>query len=342
MRAVIFKEHGGLEKLIYTEVPRPKPGPHEILIKVKACALNYLDIWTRLGIPGLQISMPHISGCDIAGEIAEVGAHVKNFKIGKRAVIAPGFTPPNDPLKNTEWDSLSDHYKILGFQVDGGYAEYVKVPAENVFPVSNRLSFEEWAAIPLVSLTVWHMLVTRAQLKKNETVLIHAAGSGVGSAAIQLAKHLGAKIITTVGNDQKKTRAIEIGANWVINYNKTDFAKEVRGITKNKGVDVVLEHIGPDTFTKSLVCLAKKGRLVTCGVTSGPSVQLDLRFLFSRQFSIMGCYMGGLKEFKEVLKLVEAGKLKPTIDKIFPLKEARRAQERMLSRQNFGKIVLVP
>jgi len=342
MRAVIFKEHGGLEKLIYTEAPRPKIGPHEILVKVKACALNHLDIWTRLGMPGVSISMPHILGCDIAGEISEIGSKVKHFKIGKRVVVAPGFTPPNDSLKNTDWDSASDHYKILGCQVDGGYAEYVKVPAENVFPVSKRLSFEEWAAVPLVFLTAWHMLVTRAKLKKGETVLIQAAGSGVGSAAIQLAKHIGAKIIATVGNDEKKTRAIGIGANWVVNYNKTDFSKEVRAITKSKGVDVVLEHIGPDTFNKSLACLAKRGRLVTCGVTSGPSVQLDLRFLFSRQYSIMGCYMGGLKEFKEMLKVVEAGKVRPTLDKVFPLKEARRAQERMLSRQNFGKIVLVP
>ena len=342
MKAAIFKEHGGTEKLIYTDVPKPVIRPEEVLIKVRACALNHLDIWTRLGMPGVQIPLPHILGCDIAGEVEEIGKKVKNLKIGRRVIVAPGFLPKRDPLAGTCWDSLSDQYKILGFQVDGGYAEFAKVPAENVIEVSNRLSFEEWAAVPLVFLTAWHMLVTRAELKKGETVLIHAAGSGVGSAAIQVAKFIGAKIITTVGSDEKIMRAKAIGAHHVLNYKRQDFAKETREITKGRGVDVVLEHIGPETFAKSLAALAKKGRLVTCGVTSGPSVQLDLRFLFVRQFSIIGCYMGGLKELKTVVKHLESRKIKPTVDKVFPLREARQAHERMLARQNFGKIILVP
>ena len=340
MKAVIIREHGDLDKLIYTQVPEPIIGPDDVLVKVKACALNRLDIWTRMGRTGVPIPMPHILGSDMAGEIAAVGKKVKSLKVGKRVMVAPGTVPANDPLANTEWESLSDHFKIFGLQVDGGYAEYVKIPSRNIIPVSDKLSFEEWASIPLVFLTAWHMLVTRAQLKKSETVLVHAAGSGVGSAGIQIAKYIGAKIITTVGNDEKTKRAHKIGADYVINYQKTDFAKEARRITKDQGVDVVLEHIGPDTFTQSLAAMKKKGRLVTCGVTSGPSVQFDLRFLFVKQFSIMGCYMGGITELKKVVQLVEQGKLKPVVDEIFPLKDAKAAQERMQSRKNFGKIIL--
>ena len=347
MKAVIFKEHGGVEKLIYTDVPKPVTRPDEVLVKVKACALNHLDIWTRLGMPGVTIPLPHILGCDVAGEIEEIGKNAgtkspRPFKVGQHVIVSPGFLPKNDPLAETNWDSLSDQFKILGLQVDGGYAEFVKVQAENIIPVSNRLSFEEWAAVPLVFLTAWHMLVTRAELKKGETVLIHAAGSGVGSAGIQIAKSIGAKVIATVGSDEKLLRAKAIGADWVVNYKRRDFTKEAREITKGRGVDVVLEHIGPETFNKSLAALAKGGRLVTCGATSGPLVQLDLRFLFVRQFSVLGCYMGGLKELKVVVKLIEAGKLKPTVDQVFPLREARQAHERMLARENFGKIVLVP
>ncbi len=342
MRAVVIQEHGDLDKLIYTQVPDPAPGPHEVIIKVKACALNHLDIWTRLGMPGIQIPMPHILGSDVSGEITALGKNVKSLKVGKRVIASPGLLPKNDPLAGTDWESLSDSYKILGFQVNGGYAEYVKIPAQNIIPVSDRLTFEEWAALPLVFTTAWHMLITRAELKKGETVLIHAAGSGVGMAGIKIAKQIGAKIITTVGSDEKVKRAREIGAHHVINYRKTEFDKEVQLYTDGRGVDVVLEHIGPETFNKSLACLKKKGRLVTCGVTSGPSVQFDLRFLFVRQYSVMGCYMGGIAELKKVVKWVEAGKLKPVVDKTFPLKEAGRAQERMLARQNFGKIVLTP
>lgn len=343
MRATIIKEHGDLDQLIDTEVPEPKIGADEVLVKVKACALNHLDIWTRLGIPGIQIPMPHILGCDISGEIAQIGKNVKpKLKIGRQVIVAPGLVPKNDPLAGSDWESLSNDFKIIGFQVDGGYAEYVKVPAWNVIPVSTKLSSEEWAAFPLVFLTAWHMLVTRADLQRGETVLIHSAGSGVGMAGIQIAKYLGAHVISTVGNDKKIKPAQKIGANHVINYQKKEFDREVRAITKGKGVDVVLEHIGPQTFSKSLTCLKKKGRLVTCGVTSGSAIELDLRFFYARQLSIQGCYMGGISELRKVVHLAEAGKLKPVIDQIFPLKDARAAQERMLERKNFGKIILVP
>ena len=342
MRAVIFKNHGSTQELEYTCVERPKPGPHEALVQVKACALNHLDLWTLGGMPGAKIPLPHILGCDIAGVVAETGSKVKGIPLNQPVVAAPGISCGKCGFCKTGWDSLCPDYKITGFQVDGGYAEFVKVPLRNIIPVSEKWSFEEWASTPLVFLTAWHMLVTRAGIRKGEKVLVHAAGSGVGSAAIQIAKYFGAQVYTTVGNDEKVKRAKALGADEVIPYRKKDFVEEVRRLTQGRGVDVVLEHIGPETFAKSLTCLAKKGRLVTCGVTSGPTVNLDLRFLFVHQLSVTGCYMGGLEELKKVLRLLRKKKLKPVVDKVFPLREAAQALERMQSRQNFGKIVLVP
>jgi NADPH:quinone reductase-like Zn-dependent oxidoreductase len=282
-------------------------------------------------------------GCDVAGEVVEIGARVRGVTLNKPVIVSPGIVPRKTKTECLGyWDSLCDNYQVLGLQVDGGYAEYVKVPDRNIIPVSKRLDYEQWAAVPLVFLTAYHMLLTRAQLKRKETILIHAAGSGVGSAGIQIAKYLGAEVITTVGRDQKVKPAKDLGANHVINYNKSDFVAEVLKLTHGKGVDVVLEHIGPATFSKSLACLARKGRLVTCGVTSGPTINLDLRFIFSRQLSIIGCYMGGFKELKEVIRLVEAGKLHPVVDKVYPLRQAKEALDRMKARENFGKIILTP
>lgn len=342
MRAVVFQEHGGAEQLEYTYVETPRPGPHEVLVKVKACALNRLDIWTLKGMPGIKIPMPHILGCDIAGVVVKTGSKVLGVPLHRPVVVAPGIRCGKCQFCKTGWDSLCPDYKILGFQVDGGYAEYAKVPAENIIPVSKQLSFEEWASIPLVFLTAWHMLVTRANLQRKEKVLIHAAGSGVGSAAIQIAKLLRAHVITTIGSDEKTKRAKTLGADEVINYQKKDFVEEIKRITQGQGVDVVFEHIGAATFSKSLACLAKKGRLVTCGVTSGALVSIDLRFLFVRQLFIAGCYMGGLHELKRVIRRVKRNKLRPVVDQVFPLREARSAHERMLAREHFGKIILVP
>lgn len=340
MKAVFFHKHGGLEKLKYDYLPTPKPGKREVLVKVNACALNHLDLWTLMGRTGVKVKMPHILGCDVAGEIIETGPKAKK-STKKRVLIAPGIQgDKRSTFTQTGWDSLAEGYKILGLQTDGGYAEYVKVPEDNIIPISGKLSDAEWASIPLVSLTAYHMLITRAQLQKGERVLIHAAGSGVGSMAIQIAKSLGATVITTVGSDYKVKAAKSLGADHVINYKKKDFAEEVRRITRGVGVEVVLEHIGPETFQKSLASLKKKGRLVTCGVTSGPTVSFDLRFVFSRQLSILGCYMGGIKELKKVVSLVEKKKIKPVVDKTFPLREAPTALQRMVERKNFGKIVL--
>jgi NADPH:quinone reductase-like Zn-dependent oxidoreductase len=343
MRAVIFRQHGDTSRLEYTYVPKPKPGKHEVLVKVMACAINHLDLWTLAGVPGTKVPLPHILGCDVSGQVVEIGSKVWGIPLNKPVIVCPGILPRKIALKNLGgWDSLDDQYQILGFQTDGGYAEYVKVPEHSVIPVSNRLSFEEWASIPLVFITAYHMLATRAQLKPKEKVLIHAAGSGVGSAAVQIAKYLGAEVITTVGQDLKIKRAKELGADHVIPYHKNDFVAETLKITRGKGVDVVFEHIGPATFAKSLACMAKKGRLVTCGATSGPTVQLDLRFIFSRQISVIGCYMGGHAELKKIVQLVETKKLRPVLDKVFPLRQAKEALERMKARENFGKIVLAP
>lgn len=342
MRAIFFKEHGGIDKFEYGSLPKPHAGQGEVLVQVKACALNHLDIWARQGMPGVKIPLPHVLGCDVAGEIAKLGSGVRGFKEGQKVVVAPGISCGRCRFCRTGWDSLCPDYKILGFQVDGGYAEFVKVPAKNLFPIDKKWTFEEWASTPLVFLTAWHMLATRAQLKKGESVLIHAAGSGVGSAAIQIAKYLGAKVFATVGSDEKIKKAKALGADEIINYEKKDFALEVRRLQRNQGVDVVFEHIGPATFTKSLTTLNPKGRLVTCGVTSGPTVSLDLRYIFVRQLALFGSYMGGLEEFRKVMRLVRHKKLRPVVDKVFPLKDAREAHRRMLERQNFGKIVLVP
>ncbi len=343
MKAVIFRKTGGVENLEYTDIPKPQPGKDEVLVRVKACALNHLDIWILTGGIAAPISMPHILGCDIAGVVEACGPGVRGITPGKRVIVAPGIrNGKSDLYKTGIWDSLAPGYQIVGFQNNGGYAEFAKVPAENIIPVSNRYSFEQWSAIPLVFLTAWHMLVTHAKLKKSETVLIQAAGSGIGSAAIQIAKYLGAKVITTVGNDSKIKRTKSLGANHIINYKKRDFVSEVKKLTLNRGVDVVFEHIGPETLAKSLLCLKKRGRLVHCGVTSGALATLDLKHLYFNQIQIQGSYMGGFKELLSVVKLVEKGKLKPVVDQTFPLTQAKKALTRMLKRKNFGKIILVP
>lgn len=340
MKAVIFRRHGGTEELEWTDVPEPSLEPDEVLIKVKACALNHLDIWERQGLPGITIPLPHISGSDIAGEVAKTGSFVRGLSEGDRVIASPGLSCGNCEFCRKDFDSLCASYRILGLQVDGGYAEYVKVPARSVILVSGKLFWEEWAAVPLVFLTAWHMLVTRVRLQKGETVLIHAAGSGIGSAAIQLAKFLGGRVITTASSDAKLEKAHGLGADELINYKKQNFAERVLEITQGRGVDVVFEHIGPETWAGSIRALAKGGRLVTCGATSGRDVNIDLRFFFAKQLSVMGSYMGGRRELDEVLKLVEEGKLKPVVDSTFPLQNARQAQERMLGREQFGKIVL--
>ncbi len=340
MKAVRFHEFGGPEKLRFEEAPDPKINPAEVLVRVRACALNHLDIWARGGTRSERIPLPHISGSDISGEIAEVGSLVSGHSKGENVLIAPGISCGICDYCSNGWDSLCESYKIIGYETQGGYAEYVAVPGANVLPIPDKLSFEQAAAIPLVFLTAWHMLATRARLVPGEIVLVWAAGSGVGSAAVQVAKLLGAKVIATIGSDTKRDKAEKLGANFVFNHHTQDIPNEIKQVTNGKKANVVFDHIGQATWEKSMKSMAPAGRLVNCGVTSGGKAEIDIRYVFVKQFSLMGSFMGGRGELLKVLSFFEDGKLKPVIDSVFPLAEARKAQERMEKSEHFGKIVL--
>lgn len=341
MKAVIFHEFGGPDKLVYEDVAEPTIGKDEVLVRVKACSINHLDIWVRGGIPAYKISLPHISGCDVAGIVEKTGEGVQNINAGERVIIAPGLSCFRCSYCLSGHDNLCTSYRIIGAGTDGGYAEYTKAPARNIISIPERLSFEEAAAFPLVFLTAWHMLITRCSLRPGQAVLVHAAGSGVGSAAIQVARLAGAKVIATAGSDEKLEKAVKIGAEHVINYTKEDFSKRAHELTAGRGVDIVFEHVGPQTWEKSILSLAKNGKIVTCGATSGPEAKTDLRYIFSRQLTILGSIMGTRGELIEITRLMGDGKLKAVIDSVHPLKEARKAQELMLSRGIFGKLILV-
>lgn len=340
MKAVVFHEHGGPEKLTYEDRPEPPIKPDEVLVRVKACALNHLDIWVRQGIPAYRIALPHISGSDVAGQIERVGEAVKGLKVGQKVFVSPGLNCGACDQCKAGRDNLCPSFSVLGAKTDGGYAEFVSVPARNVIPIPGSLSFEQAAAFPLVTVTAWHMLVTLAGLKSGETALVMGAGSGVGSMAIQIAKCIGATVITTVGSEEKIEKALLIGADHVINHSTEHIGKRVSELTGGRGVDVVVEHIGPQVLDQCVKSLARGGRLVTCGATTGGEATIDLRYLFSRQLALLGSYMGTKAELLEAAKLVGEGRLKPVIDRVYPLREARTAQEQMLSRKFFGKIVL--
>ena len=340
MKAVVFHEHGGPEKLKYEDRPEPQVKPDEVLVRVKACALNHLDIWIRQGIPAYQIPLPHISGSDISGLVERVGSLSKDVKIGQKVFVSPGLSCGECDECKVGHDNLCASYGLVGAKTDGGYAEFVAVPGQNVIPIPASLTFEQAAAFPLVSVTAWHMIVTQAWLRRGETVLVMGAGSGVGSMAVQIARYIGARVITTVGSEDKVKKALVIGADEVINHATDDVARRVSEFTGGRGVDVVIEHIGPQVWEQCLKSLAKGGRLITCGATTGGEAKIDLRLLFSRSLTLKGSYMGTKAELLEVTKLVGSGKLKTVIDHVYPLKEARAAQEQMLSRKLFGKLVL--
>lgn len=340
MKAVVFHEFGGVEKLRYEEAAQPSFNDNEVLIRVRACALNHLDIWARTGTRSERIPMPHISGCDISGEVFKVGSLVTDHRIGEKVLIAPGLSDGTCEYCTSGWDSLCENYKVLGYETQGGYAEYVSVPGRNILPIPDGLTFEQAASVPLVFLTAWHMLTTRSHLTAGETVLVWGAGSGVGSAAIQVAKVLGAKVVATAGSDSKLDQARKLGADWVVNHYTQDVPAEVKRVTRGKKANVVFDHIGQATWEKSLRSMAPGGRLVNCGVTSGGKTELDIRYMFVRQFSLLGSYMGGKGELLKVLTFFEDGRLKPVVDSVFPLKEAAAAQSKMEKSEHFGKIVL--
>ena len=341
MKAIVFDHHGGPELLRYTDVPEPELRSGEVLVRVHACALNHLDLWVRAGIPGVAIPLPHIPGSDVAGVVAKIGPNVTKVKAGEKVLLAPGVSCGKCAACLAGVDNECTQFTNLGYMIDGGCAEFVRCPEVNCFPYPENLPFEQAAAVPLVFQTAWHMLMTRAELKAAEEVLILGAGSGVGSAAIQIAKMFGCRVIATGGNEAKLAKARELGADEVINHKLQRIKDEVRRLTAKRGVAVVFEHAGTATWDDSVASLARGGRLVTCGATTGYDAKIDLRFLFSHQLSILGSYMGTKSEFATVLKLVADEHLRPVVDRTFPLAECAAAHTYLETGEQFGKVVMV-
>jgi NADPH:quinone reductase-like Zn-dependent oxidoreductase len=341
MKAVIFKQHGGPEVLEFTDVEAPRPNANEVLVKVKACALNHLDLFIRRGLPGIQIPLPHILGSDISGIVQEVGNLVSWVKAGDEVIVQPGVSCTHCEACLSGADNLCREYDMIGYRRDGGYAEFVAVPGLNIVPKPSNLSWEAAAALPLVSITAWHMLVSRANVQPGEVVLVHAAGSGVGSIALQVAKLRGARVITTSSSEEKLAKARELGADETVNYTAADWPKQVRKLTGGRGVDVVVEHTGAETWPGSISALKNNGRLVTCGATSGYDARTDLRQVFYRHLTLLGSFMGSKAELLEVLKFVEQGSIRAIVDTVRPLAEAREAHESLENRAQFGKVLLI-
>lgn len=344
MKAALFREFGDVDKMVYDDAPVPEAGRDEVLVRVKACALNHLDLWVRKGVPAYKVTLPHITGADVSGVVEAVGEGVDGsmIKAGDNVIIAPGISCFKCESCLAGMDNMCESYSILGARRKGGYAEFVVVPAVNIIPMPEGLSHEDAAAFPLTYLTSWHMLITKARLLPGEDVLIIGASSGIGSAAVQIAKLAGARVFATAGTEEKCEHARAIGADIVINHSNKDFSEVVKDKTYGRGVQVVYEHVGPATWDKSINSLAKKGRLITCGATTGPEVKIDLRFIFSREQAILGSLMGTHSELIQITKLIGEKKLKPVIDSTYPLSEARQAQQRMIKREHFGKIIMVP
>ena len=342
MKAAIFRQHGGPDVLEYADVPEPRIRANEVLVEVRACALNHLDIWARKGLPGIDIPLPHILGNDVSGVVREFGELVTWVKAGDEVMVQPGVSCGHCEACLSGKDNFCREYDIIGYRRDGGYAELVAVPGANIIPKPAALSWEEAAALPLVTVTAWHMLVTRADVQPGENVLVHAAGSGVGSVAIQIAKLRGARVITTASTDEKLAHARELGADETINYTRDDWPKEVRRLTDRKGVDVVVEHTGATTWPGSISSLKNNGRLVTCGATSGYDARTDLRQVFYRNLSLLGSFMGSKAELLAAMKFVEEGKIRGVVDRVLPLSDARQAHELIENRAQFGKVILKP
>ena len=340
MKAVRIHETGGPEVLRYEDIPEPQLRKDQVLVRVKACAMNHLDLWIRKGIP--KVKLPHILGSDVAGEIVEIGEYVSGFKAGQRVVLAPMHFCNHCEKCTAGLQNQCPEFTVLGNAVDGGNCELIAVPAVNIVPIPDSLGFNEAASVPLVITTGWHMLVGRAGIKPGQTVLVLGANSGVGIAGIQIAKLFHCRVIATAGDDRKAERARELGADYVINHYQQKISEEVRKITSKEGVDIVMEHVGAATWDESVRSLKPGGTLVTCGATSGFEAKVDLRFLFSRQLSLVGSYMGTKSELHDAMTHVFSGALKPVVDRKFPLSETRAAHEYMEKSQMFGKIVLNP
>ncbi|HEY7098324.1 MAG TPA: zinc-binding dehydrogenase [Terriglobales bacterium] len=340
MKAVRIHEFGDASVLRYEDISNPVLRKDRVLIRVRACALNHLDLWVRKGLPG--IPLPHILGSDIAGEIVEIGEYVSGFSPGQRVLLAPMVFCNRCEHCTSGHQNQCAEFTVLGNRVDGGNCEFIAVPAVNVIPIPNDLDWNPAASVPLVFLTAWHMLVGRANVRPGQTVLVLGAGSGVGIAAIQIARIFHCRVITTAGNEVKLEKARALGADFGIDHYKQKISNEVKRITNREGVDIVIEHVGSATWDESLKSLKPGGTLVTCGATTGPQASIDLRFIYSRQLSLLGSYMGTMGELHDVLGHVFAGRLKPVVDRSFPLSNIREAHEYLEKSQMFGKVVINP
>ena len=340
MKAVRIHQFGGPEVLTYEDIPDPQPRKDQVLVKVKGCSLNHLDVWVRKGLPGVKL--PHILGSDIAGEVVAVGEYVSGVKPGQRALVAPMHFCGHCVKCLAGMQNQCREFTVLGNAVDGGNCELFTAPAASVIPIPDSLDFNQAASVPLVFVTAWHMLVGLAGVRPGQTVLVLGASSGVGIAAIQIAKLFHCRVITTAGDESKLEQGRALGADYGINHYKQKISEEVRRITNKEGVDIVVEHVGAATWEESMKCLKTAGALVTCGATTGPSVGVDLRHLFARQLRILGSYMGTMGELHEVLGHVFAGRLQPVVDCTFPLSEIRAAHEYLEKSQMFGKVIVSP
>jgi len=342
MKAAFFSEHGGPEKILYGDYKDPIAGPGEVLVRVRACALNHVDLLLLDGRFPPPEGLPHVNGCEVTGTLADLGPDVSGLALGQRVMIFPGFSCGRCEYCLRGERTVCLRYGYLGAHRDGGYAELVKCPAENIVPLPDAVTFEAGAAVPLAMLTAWHALVAKVGVRPGQTVLVHAAGSGVGSAAIQIAKLVGARVLTTVGADDKIEFAQALGADRVVNYRSQDFGEEVKRWTGKRGVDIVIEHIGADTFEQSLYCLTRLGTLITIGSHASHWGRLDLRHVYSKNLRVVGTNLGSIEELRTIVDFMVGGRLRPVIDRAFPLSQARQAVQYLHERRNRGKLLLIP
>lgn len=342
MKALYFEQHGELDVIQYGDVPDPEPGPGQIKVRVRATALNYLDIWVRRGWPGLKLEMPHWCGADVAGEIVELGEGVTDWQVGQRVVADPGVNLFEDEYTGRGQDCVSPGYHVFGEHQRGGAAEYIVLPAGSLAAMPDDVDFPEAAAPLLVTLTAWRMLIHRAALRAGESLLVVGSGGGVNSMSIQIAKLAGAFVYAVASNEKKAQLAKALGADVVLDRSQVDWGREIYKLTEKRGVDVIVDNVGKATLTASMQALARGGRIVIVGNTSGPQTEIDIRFIFGKQISLIGSTMGTHQDFKDVIAMLWAGKLKPVIDQVMPLSEGRKAYEIMQQGGQLGKIVLEP